>query len=257
MKSHKLADGAYALCYHDLPGHGKPLLFIHGLGCASSCDYPAVAAAPALAGRHSVLIDLLGTAFSDRPIEFPYTVEAHAQTIAQLVIDKGWQSVDLFGHSMGGAVAISTASLLKERIAHLVLAEPNLDSGGGFFSRKVAAWREDEYVARGHADTVAEAIAQGNQIWASSLNVSAPYAVHRAACSLMHGGEASSWRGSLYAFAMPRTVIFGEKSLPDVDYDKLPGAGVAVSVVANAGHSLALDNPPGLAAAIAQALESN
>jgi len=29
--------------YHDLPGEGVPIVFIHGLGCASSMDYPYVA----------------------------------------------------------------------------------------------------------------------------------------------------------------------------------------------------------------------
>jgi hypothetical protein len=29
------------------PGHGDPVVFIHGLGCASSYDYPGVATDPA------------------------------------------------------------------------------------------------------------------------------------------------------------------------------------------------------------------
>jgi pimeloyl-ACP methyl ester carboxylesterase len=27
--------------WFDFPGHGDPVVFIHGLGCASSYDYPA------------------------------------------------------------------------------------------------------------------------------------------------------------------------------------------------------------------------
>src|SRR3981081_2398155 len=37
--------------YHDIQGNGSPLIFIHGLGCASSCDYPRIASDPALLGR--------------------------------------------------------------------------------------------------------------------------------------------------------------------------------------------------------------
>lgn len=33
--------------WHDLPGVGIPVVFIHGLGCASSYEYPRIAAAPA------------------------------------------------------------------------------------------------------------------------------------------------------------------------------------------------------------------
>lgn len=28
--------------WHDLPGSGEPVVFIHGLGCASSYEYPRV-----------------------------------------------------------------------------------------------------------------------------------------------------------------------------------------------------------------------
>ncbi|WP_204376858.1 hypothetical protein [Aquitalea pelogenes] len=52
-----------ALRYHDLPGSGVPLLFVHGLGCAASSDFPRVAADPALAGRRRLLLDLLGAGF--------------------------------------------------------------------------------------------------------------------------------------------------------------------------------------------------
>lgn len=32
---------------HDLPGGGVLLVFVHGLGCASSCDYPRIVHDPA------------------------------------------------------------------------------------------------------------------------------------------------------------------------------------------------------------------
>lgn len=34
------------LRWHDFPGDGLPVVFIHGLGCASSYDYPALPAIP-------------------------------------------------------------------------------------------------------------------------------------------------------------------------------------------------------------------
>ncbi|VEB43784.1 Uncharacterised protein [Chromobacterium violaceum] len=40
MQSHKLTQPAAYLRYHDIPGHGVPLIMLHGLGCASSFDYP-------------------------------------------------------------------------------------------------------------------------------------------------------------------------------------------------------------------------
>ncbi|MEA1103823.1 hypothetical protein U8M76_13580, partial [Klebsiella pneumoniae] len=43
------------LRWHDFPGDGLPVVFIHGLGCASSYDYPRIASDPALRERRKIL----------------------------------------------------------------------------------------------------------------------------------------------------------------------------------------------------------
>ncbi len=238
--------------YHDLAGTGVPLVFVHGLGCASSCDYPEAAADPALAGKRRVLIDLLGAGFSDRPAEFAYTVEAHARCVIALIERLG--AVDLFGHSAGGAIAIAVAAQC-ELVRSLVLSEPNLDPGGGTFSRAIAKQSEEDFIRRGHDLFVREAQREGDPIWAGSLAACLPRAVHRLAVSLVEGCV-PSWREQLYAITIPKTVIFGERSLPDPNYERLQRDGIAVRIVPEAGHSMANENPSGLAHAIATALKS-
>ena len=95
-----------------------------------------------------------------------------------------------------------------------MLGEPNLDPGGGVFSRKVAAMSEADYVARGHDGLVRAARLDGNDIWAASLSLSAPFAVHRGASSLVAGSN-PTWRDMLYKLQIRRTIIFGESFLPD------------------------------------------
>lgn len=254
MKSFALRAGGDCLLYHDIPGTGRPLVMVHGLGCASSCDYPRVACDPALAGRRMILVDLLGSGFSDRPREFSYSIEDHACTLAELALKLAPESLDLYGHSMGGSVAIVAANLLGNRVRHLVMSEPNLDPGGGLFSRKVAAIPEVDYVARGHEELVRAARAQGNRIWAASMSTSAPYAVHRSATSLVAGGT-PTWRELLYGMSMPRTVIVGEASLPDADTERLPQHGVGIRIVPKAGHGMIVENPTGVAEALRSALD--
>jgi len=157
-----------------MPGTGPPLIFIHGLGCASSCDYPCIASDPALAGRRMLLVDLLGSGFSDHPADFGYGVDDHARTVVELARHLSLDDLDLFGHSLGGSVAIVAAGLLGGRVRHLVLAEPNLRPGGGVLSRGIAAATEDDYVARGHDELARWARAEGLGILAAALSISSP-----------------------------------------------------------------------------------
>lgn len=247
MKYFDLAAGR--LRYHEFAGDGRPLVFVHGLGCASSCDYVEVAAAPALAGRRRILLDLLGSGFSDRPSEFGYSVAAHARCLESFI--GPLRDVDLFAHSAGAPIAIVTASLTRS-VRSLVLSEPNLDPGGGFFSRAITKINETEYARRGHARMVNQAQRTGDPIWAGTLAASDPIAVHRLSASLVAGSN-PSWRSEFYGLKIPRTVIFGERS-EDPDFHRLPNDGIAVLQVAGAGHNMAHENPRGLAEAIAKAL---
>lgn len=254
MRTLKLSGQSATLRFHDIPGTGTPLVFIHGLGCASSCDYPHVIADQALGRRRSILVDLLGSGYSDRPECFGYRVEDHARIVVELIQSLDTE-VDLFGHSMGGAVAIVAATMASRRVRHLVLAEPNLDAGGGLFSREIAAYSESDYRLYGHAQTVATASREGDPVWAGALAISCPRAVHRAATSLVEG-DSVAWRELLFRLKMPRSVIFGERSLPHPDADSLSRMGIAVSIVQNAGHFMMRDNPAGLASAINKALSA-
>ena len=252
MRVLKLSGQDAMLRFLDVPGSGTPLVFIHGLGCASSRDYPHVIADPALTGRRCILVDLLGSGYSDRPERFGYRVEDHARIVVEL-IQSLEREVDLFGHSMGGAVAIVAATMAPREVRHLVLAEPNLEAGGGLFSRKIAGYSESDYVLYGHAQMVATASKEGDPGWAATLSMSCPKAIHRAATSLIQG-ELPAWRHLLFGLPMPRSVIFGEHSLPHPDAVSLPREGIAVDIVHNAGHFMMRDNPAALAAAINAAL---
>ncbi len=253
MKSFTLNTDQATIRYHDLPGAGTPLVFIHGLGSASSLEFPRIACDPALAGRRRLLVDLLGSGFSDHPVSFGYTVADHARTVAALVDHLGLDTLDLFGHSMGGAVAITAAGLIGARLRLLVVAEPNLVPGGGLASRGIAAMSEVAFLAHGHAELVRGARAEGNGAWAESVAISAPYAMHRVSMSLM-AGSSPTWRAQLCALTIPRRLIFGAASLPNAQAESLPHDGVPLDIVPDAGHGMALENPPGLAAAVARAV---
>ncbi|KAI1333962.1 Alpha/Beta hydrolase protein [Xylariaceae sp. FL0016] len=255
MKSFVFDDAGSRLRYLEFEGRGCPLIVIHGLGCASSFEYPHVALAPALKGRHIFLVDLPGFGYSDRPAHFGYRVEDHARVVARFVQEMNFVEVDLFGHSMGGSVAIEAADMLGSRVASLVLAEANLDSGGGEGSRNIngTSGGEGGYIESGHTLMLATQIDTGHHGYAATMRAAYPAAVYRSAKSLVDG-TTPSWRARFLQHPAKKAYIFGDRSLPDPDKDVLAAEGIQVLIVQEAGHQMGLDNPVGLAVAIAQSI---
>ena len=71
--------------WHDLPGQGIPIVFIHGLGCASSYEYPRITSDPAIRGLRTILIDLPGYGFSDKPRDFDYSITHQAEVVIEII----------------------------------------------------------------------------------------------------------------------------------------------------------------------------
>ena len=254
MKQYILKKEGYAVRYHELPGAEPKLVFLHGLGCASSFEYPAVLAQPALRGRGALLIDLLGAGYSDKPTEFGYTVEEHAAYLNEMLCALDLRDIVLFGHSLGGAVAICLAGLLGERLRMLILTESNLDpSPTGATSRKIGSQSSETFLTHGYATLLAHA-QKKNPLWGATLAHWLPEAAWRISRSAMHGGT-PSWRLQLYDLDKPKAFLFGARSLPGEDVDELPAHDVRVEIIPDAGHSMALDNPKALAETIATVMQ--
>ncbi len=253
MHEFTLTGSNTRLRYHDFPGEGIPILFIHGLGCAGSFDYPEVACQPPLTRHRRILIDLLGSGFSDKPHDFSYTVRDHAEYLLDFVASLDIGCFVLYGHSLGGAVAISLADRCRDRVASLVLSEASLD-GGGLTSQAIGAYSEREFLSDGFQATIIQNQQASDDMWVASVSVTSPTALYRVSRSL-NAGQSPSWRDMLYSFPWPKTFIFGEASLPNPDRQVLTDHGVHIEVVPHAGHAMAWENPQGLAEAIKNGVE--
>lgn len=229
----------------DLPGSGIPLVFVHGLGCASSWDYPPIVADKVFAGRRAILIDLPGYGYSEKPEDYRYSIREQAMVVAELLADINLPHCVLYGHSMGGSICIEVAAMLTETVCGLVVSEPNFTPGGGVFSQQICRYDETRYVDVVHNILVAN----DKTPWAASMAVASPRAVWRGADSLIKGND---WMSMFLQLNRPKALIFGEQSLPDADFDKVNSSGVMTLVVPDCGHGLSSENPSGLAAALAQ-----
>jgi len=240
------------LCYHDLPGDTPALVFIHGLGSASSSAFPQVAARPCLRDRRAILIDLLGYGFSDRPSAFDYTMESQTRIIVELLAELHLSDAIVVGHSMGGAIAVLVAAAAPDIVTSLVSAEGNLDPVPGSVSGVVTSMPETQFAEHGHSQFVEQMQAAGLADYASTVRACDPIAMHRSSVSLI-AQRSPTYREQLAALPIPRMFLFGDRNVPHLDIERLATDGVDVRIIANAGHDMAGDNPDGLAQAIAAA----
>lgn len=253
MKEYYVKRAKAFMRYSELTGDGTPIIFIHGLGCAGSYEYPEVCAQTVLKNRRMILVDLLGAGYSDKPLDFDYKVSSHAGYLKEFIDDMGFEKVIIFGHSLGGPVSIELARLCGEKLLSVVLSEPNLDrSEEGAASRYISSFGEKAFVSEAFPKILEENRKDGNSLWAGTFQNWLPEAAYRISCCAAEGGK-PSWRETLYELAAPKTIIIGEKS-EYYDAEKLRKNGVKIAFVANAGHSMAWENPKGLAEAIAGAI---
>lgn len=240
--------------YVELPGAGPLHVYIAGLGSAASAAYPEAITHPLLAGRWSILADLVGTGWSE-PAEastgFGYTIEEHADTVAAVVDGLGVDSCAVIGHSLGGAVAISLAHRHPGLVARLVVAEPNLDPGVGQISAHIAQQAEQDFVRNGYGKLLGSI--EQDSVWRATLRHWQPQALHKTSVSLL-ADRTPTFREQLTAARIPRTYVRGEHTDTPESLDGLAEAGVAIRDVPEAGHPMIDDNPEGFAAALAAAL---
>lgn len=150
----------------------------------------------------------------------------------------------LYGHSMGGSIAIEAAQKLTDGLCGLVVSEPNFHPGGGFFSKQICSESEADYVAELHHSI----IQSENGPWAGSLSAAAAWAVWRGANSLINGND---WMDIFAQLDKPKTLLFGEQSLPDQDFTQVKSLNIKTEVLPDCGHSMSWENPSALAGALA------
>lgn len=225
-----------------------PIVMIHGLGGASSVDYKDLD----LGDWQRVLIDLPGSGESI-DIVCDFSIPGLAQHVERVLRDSGITQAVLFGHSMGGSVAMSLARLWPELAVGVILTEASLDPGGGSWSRRISSYSESEFAANGWADIVAEQ-REIMPSWSKTVEHTSPVAMYWEAVSLVNGTDPTC-RETLYNLRCPRFYIFGDQSLPDDDFDELPRHGVEVMVIKDAGHNMVYENPTGLSQAVTHCLD--
>ncbi|MFJ2897716.1 alpha/beta fold hydrolase [Streptomyces sp. NPDC087218] len=268
MHDAQVTDGGARIRWVELPGAagatgatgatgetgGRPdRVYLHGLGASSGPYFAASATHPLLADGRSLLVDLLGFGISDRPTDFGYTLEEHADAVAKAMEAAGAHGADVIGHSMGGAVAIVLAARHPRLVGRLVLVDANLDPAhpapGQPGSSGISAYTEEEFLAGGLAE-VRERVGPS---WWATMRLAGPEALYRSAVNLARG-TTPTMRELLLDLRIPRTFLHPSADGPPAGEAALVEHGVRVVAVPDCGHNIMLDNPEAFARETAAAL---
>ncbi|MFF8839295.1 alpha/beta fold hydrolase [Streptomyces sp. NPDC015130] len=236
----------------EIPGAEPTRLYLHGLGATSPVYWAAAAAHPLLAGRRSLLLDLLGFGISDRPTDFGYTLEAHADAVAAALEAAGVTDAEVVAHSLGGAVAILLAARHPHLVANLVLVDSVLDPSPpepAPGSSGIAAYTEEEFLAEGW-DRTAERV---GPFWWSTMRLAGREALYRTTVHRARG-TTPTLREQLAGLSVPRTCLHPEADGEPADAAGLRASGATVRAIPDCGHNIMLDNPEAFARAVAEAL---
>ena len=120
LVEHTFNTGAVRLNYAEGPAHGSPLVLLHGLGRRWQVFLPVI---PALSLRwHIFAPDLRGHGKSSR-VSRGYHGPEYSEDIASFLRERVAAPAVLFGHSLGGMLAMWVASHYPELVRALILGD--------------------------------------------------------------------------------------------------------------------------------------
>ncbi|MCK8431968.1 alpha/beta hydrolase [Streptomyces sp. D2-8] len=254
MRSAAVTPEGDRIRWVELPGQEPPRVYVHGLGATSPAYFTSVAVDQKLSGHRSLLLDLLGHGISDRPAHFDYTLESHADALANALTTAGVSAAEVIAHSMGGSVAIVLAARHPHLVSRLVLIDANLDpvprTPGSSGSSGIAAYSEEEFVTGGGWKEVRDRVGAH---WWSTMRLASREALHRSAVHLTRG-TVPTMRELLVELKIPRAFLLPESDGPLPGTAALIEAGVSVVAIPDCGHNIMLDNPEAFVAVTSAAL---
>jgi haloalkane dehalogenase len=100
-------------------GSGDPILFVHG---TPTWSFEWRHLVSALSATHRCIApDLLGFGLSDRPSNFSYTPETHAETLRKFVDHLGLDAFTLIVHDFGGPIGLPLALAEGSKVDRIVI----------------------------------------------------------------------------------------------------------------------------------------
>jgi pimeloyl-ACP methyl ester carboxylesterase len=135
--------GEVIINYAEGPASGEPLIMLHGVAARWQSGVPLM---PSLMSRwHVYALDFRGHGKSGR-VPGTYQIPSYARDVTRFVQQVIQRPVVIFGHSLGGRVALALAAELPDMVRALVIADTPLTTKSlgeqAEFFKAFGSWRE-------------------------------------------------------------------------------------------------------------------
>ena len=259
-----------AIRWNAIGNSGDPIVYLPGLSMSSVSSFLPVASHKLMTDTTGIMLDYIGSGFSDLSDIFPYTLEAHADTIALVIENLGYSACHFVGHSFGGAVAVQLAIQRPELVKSLLIAEGNLMTGGGPWVQSIAANSKEDFQNKAFPEWLsnlrkeANTLEDGPDILYSSWSQSDVGGIYGNAVALVHLSE--TFEQNFLNLSIPRCFMFGEENFPNEDSTgsaslpnpkRLESFGVEVKSLPNSGHEMMIGNPEDFTQLLSSFLKNN
>ena len=119
-------------------GHGPTVVLVHGLGGARLQWMPT--ARKLMNDHHVVMVDLPG--HGDSPMPDPFSFEACAASLDQVLARQNPESTVVVGHGLGGAISLLEAKTHPERMKGLIVIDASLKAPIAIPDQQKRSFRE-------------------------------------------------------------------------------------------------------------------
>lgn len=233
---------------HKPNNNGRLLLMLHGIGCAKEA-FGAVFEDSELSEHFSLLaLDFVGHGGSSKPETFSYSLADQAGVVAKLIEKFEPETIDVVGHSMGGAIGTLLVRDLAEiySVNNFWNAEGNLiASDCGIASRHITAQTEEQFRRQGYDEfriDLQNSADASTREWGLWYGQASPVAVHRSACSLVERSDSGQLLEIFNQLPVDTAFIYGDKSANHELLEHLRATDTNLAPITNSGHFMMLDN---------------
>ncbi|HVV83024.1 MAG TPA: alpha/beta hydrolase [Kofleriaceae bacterium] len=247
----------YGMAVRSRGGGSRTLVWIHGLGESGRC-FDAIARHAALSPYRHVIPDLPGYGRSPWPLA-PRSLDETADELAVWLTSRADDAV-LIGHSLGGVLATVCLERHPQAARAIVDVDGNCALDDCTFSRRLAAFAEEDAAAAAEQvwTWVAEQAGADPALrgYAASLAFADPRVLWRHARDLVAASGAETLAARRARLAVPLLYVAGDpRGASPRARALLDAAGVEVAAVGPAGHWPFIDQPLAFAEIVARFVE--